>query len=121
MWFKEIVTAGLGIVVIISTYALVWPPFSRSPIDLNSAQAIYSVLGGWAGVVLGYYFGRIPSERAATKAEAAASAAEEAKDSAREDRLKTWTEVIGKATELENKYKSRIEEIEDIKRMLEET
>lgn len=81
-WFKEIVTAGLGVMIIVGMLLLLWPLLTKDTPDITNAQAIFSILGGWGGIVLGYYFGRMPAERAATKAEAIASATEIAKDAA---------------------------------------
>jgi hypothetical protein len=83
--FKEVVTAGLGILIIAAILFLMWPPLTKSPPDTASAQGIFAILGGWGGVILGYYFGRLPSEKAADKASQAA-------DSARKDKEKAVTD-----------------------------
>jgi hypothetical protein len=66
--FKEYVTAGLGVLIIILTLILLWSPLSKSPADTTSGQGIFAILGGWGGIIIGYYFGRLPSEKAADKA-----------------------------------------------------
>lgn len=81
-WMKEIVTATLGFIVIVGLLVLIFSPLTESPADIQTAQAVFSILGGWGGIVLGYYFGRMPAEKAAGRADAAASAAEIAKDNA---------------------------------------
>lgn len=118
-WFKEGVTAILGISIIAGMFWLLLPSLTKEPADVQTAQAIFSILGGWGGIVLGYYFGRLPAERAATKAEAAASAAEIAKDAAVSDKKTTLTEardkIIGSRERLEEYEKllaSLIERIE---------
>ena len=81
-WLKEVVTASLGILIVAGTFLLLLPLLTKDTPDISTAQGIFSILGGWGGVVLGYYFGRLPAERAAVKAEAVASAAETAKNAA---------------------------------------
>jgi len=66
--FKEFVSASLGLIIIIATLVLMWPSLAKSPADLTTAQGIFAILGGWGGVILGYYFGRLPSEKAADTA-----------------------------------------------------
>lgn len=92
-WFKEIVTASIGITIILGMFLLLWRLLIKEPPDITNAQGVFSILGGWGGVVLGYYFGRLPAERAATKAEAVATAAEIAKDAAVADVKTTLTET----------------------------
>ena len=65
---KESVTAALGVVIILATLVLMWPSLSGSTLNLTNAQGIFAILGGWGGVILGYYFGRLPSEKAADTA-----------------------------------------------------
>ena len=42
---------------------------------LDSAKGIFAILGGWGGIILGYYFGRITAEKATDNANAAADKA----------------------------------------------
>ena len=72
-WLKEGVTAFLAIAIIIATLALLWPSLSSG--DTTEAQGIFAILGGWGGVVLGYYFGRVPAEKASDNANKAADKA----------------------------------------------
>lgn len=73
--FREVVAAGLGIIIVLAVLILMWPSLTKSPPDTSSAQGIFAILGGWGGIIIGYYFGRLPSEKAADKASAAADTA----------------------------------------------
>ena len=73
--FKEGICALLGIIIVGGTIILLWPALSGSTRDITAAQGIFSILGGWGGVVIGYYFGRLPAERIAVRAEEAAESA----------------------------------------------
>jgi hypothetical protein len=72
---KEGVCAALGVLIVGGTIWLLWSSLSGPTRDLAAAQGIFSILGGWGGVVIGYYFGRLPAERIAAKAEEAAESA----------------------------------------------
>jgi hypothetical protein len=72
---KEGVCAALGVLIVGGTILLLWPSLSGPTRDLAAAQGIFSILGGWGGVVIGYYFGRLPAERIAARAEEAAESA----------------------------------------------
>ena len=80
--FKEVVSAVLGMAIIAAVLYLLWTPLTKSPPDLTSAQGIFTILGGWGGVILGYYFGRLPSEKAADNARRDADNARKEKDKA---------------------------------------
>ena len=86
---KESVSALLALIIILGTLVLLWPALTSSPIDITSAQGIFSILGGWGGVIIGYYFGRLPAERAAARAEAEAVVARQEKDIAERIKLST--------------------------------
>lgn len=91
---KEVVTAALGITIIVATLVLMWPSLSKSPVDTQSASGIFAILGGWGGVVLGYYFGRLPAEKATNEANKATDAARREKDvaeNAKKDALAKYT------------------------------
>ena len=69
MWLKEAVCAILAFAIIGWTLVLLRSPLSGPTYDIEAAQGIFSILGGWGGVILGYYFGRLPAERVAERAE----------------------------------------------------
>jgi len=119
-WLKEIVTAGLGILVVAGIFWLLWPQLTKPTPDIQTAQAIFSILGGWGGVVLGYYFGRLPAERAATRAEAAASAAETAKDDAITKRKTTLAKYEDKVSEMEESLETYMKLIGDLRKRIDE-
>lgn len=121
VWMKEIVAAALGVLVVVSTLYLLLRSFTLSPPDLSLAQAVFSILGGWGGVVLGYYFGRLPAERRATRAESAAEEAEAAKDTSQKREQITLVENEGILSQVEealetykNQVKSLLEEINEL-------
>ena len=93
-WFKEVVTASICILVISALLYFLTPHIMTVPPDVQSATAIFSMFGGWSGGILGYYLGRVPSERAAVKAEAAALTAEKAKDAAQLDLRKNILQIM---------------------------
>jgi multidrug transporter EmrE-like cation transporter len=72
---RESIASALAILIIAVTLYFLWPALTAKPVAIDDAQAIFSILGGWGGVVLGYYFGRLPAEKAADKADAAAEKA----------------------------------------------
>ena len=90
---KEMIGAFLAILIVISILVLMWPSLSRTPADITGAQAIFSILGGWGGVAIGYYFGRIPAEKSADKANAVADQARQEKDSVLNDLNRTKMET----------------------------
>ena len=68
--FKEIVTAAMGLAVVIFTLVLAWTSLTYSANDTQMANVkdILLLVLGLAGVVIGYYFGRIPADARATQA-----------------------------------------------------
>ncbi len=108
--FKEVITAIIGIFIIVYTLILLWPALFASPIDLTSAEGIFSILGGWGGVILGYYFGRIPAEKAASQAEKTAQMAEKTKETAEEEAYNT----LVSSEEILRNYKKKFQELEQL-------
>lgn len=93
-WFKEIVTAFISALVISALMYFLTPHIMKDPPDMQSATAIFTMFGGWSGGILGYYLGRLPSERAATKAEATALNAEKAKDAAQANQRRNILQLV---------------------------
>jgi len=113
--FKEVVTAGLGIVIIGATLFLMWPSLTKSPPDTGSAQGVFAILGGWGGVVLGYYFGRLPSEKAADKASQAADSARKEKDKAEKDKINVLAGSINQLDNTEKSLKAKREKLKELR------
>jgi hypothetical protein len=87
---KEVVTGCLGITIVLVTLlvALIAILFAGNADARSAAKDVLLVLTGLVGVVLGYYFGRVPGEVRADKAEGEAKATRSALD-------RTMTEVRG--------------------------
>jgi hypothetical protein len=83
--FKEVITAIIAITIIVPTVVLLWQSLYPT-VNTTNAQGIFAILGGWGGVILGYYFGRVPAEKAADKASEAADTARKERDNAVRDR-----------------------------------
>jgi uncharacterized membrane protein len=68
--FKEIITGILGVLIVASTLILAFFTFLYvgEPAKIADAKDILQVLLGIAGVVIGYYFGRVPAEAHAVQA-----------------------------------------------------
>lgn len=101
-WLKEYVAASLSIVIVGFTMYFMFKMF-EAPDNVGQAlwqhqSAILQVAVGLAGTVTGYYFGRIPAERAASTAQQAANTAQQSlanttvlaqQATANEDRIRT--------------------------------
>ena len=77
---REGITGCLGLLIVLTTLALVLATFIllllRPSAEFAPLRDILVMLNGMAGVVLGYYFGRIPAEIRANKAETERASAE---------------------------------------------
>jgi hypothetical protein len=99
---KEAVTGCLGILIVGVTLLValltIVLAFSK-PDAWSPAKDILLILNGLVGVVLGYYFGRIPGEAQAAKAETVAEGARGEAEAARSELDQTKAEVRGMLTE----------------------
>lgn len=97
---REIVTAILGIAIVIFTLALTGLAFSMAGEGprMQDAITVLTLLFGLSGVVVGYYFGRLPAEAHAVEAQARANIASEAMNSANQDR----TGIINQAASIQD-------------------
>jgi hypothetical protein len=77
-WPKELIAASLAIAIVGVTLCLLWSMYAKAPEKDKTAweqrSQVIQVLLALAGTVTGYYFGRIPAERAAASANQAAAA-----------------------------------------------
>ena len=74
--FKEIVTAILGVLVVSYTLYLAVKTFGYAgDAKIKDAKDVLQVVLGVAGVVIGYYFGRVPADARAAQAQEQANAA----------------------------------------------
>jgi hypothetical protein len=84
--FKEVVTAVLAFIIVVTIMFLLL--ISLYPaVNLDNAKGILAIFGGWVGIVVGYYFGRVPAERGTDKANEVADIARKQRDRAVEDRV----------------------------------
>jgi len=76
-WFKEAVTAMLGLIIVGYTLVMGWRVFSfvGDPQKMSDAKDILMLMLGLAGVVIGYYFGRGPADARTIHAQQQADAA----------------------------------------------
>ena len=116
---KEGVAAALGLIIVLGTLILLWPSLATSPADVQSAQGIFSILGGWGGVIIGYYFGRLPAEKAAAKSEEAADAARKEKDAAEKIKLNTLADTAKTLSESDGELADLQKKIEEYKKLIE--
>jgi hypothetical protein len=69
--FKEVVTAILGLAIVL--YSLIMANnafnFAGDETRMSDAKDVLLLMLGLSGVVLGYYFGRIPADARATQAQ----------------------------------------------------
>jgi hypothetical protein len=74
---KEIVTALLGLVIVGYTLVIGWRVFSYvgDQQKMSDAKDILLLMLGLAGVVIGYYFGRVPADARATQSQQQADSA----------------------------------------------
>jgi hypothetical protein len=69
---KEIVTAVIGLLIVMTTLVLAVRTFGHvgtSPEAVSDAKDVLTLIMGLTGVVIGYYFGRVPAEAQATQAQ----------------------------------------------------
>lgn len=108
--FKEAVTALIAILLVWTTISLVRTLIGTigDEARFNQAKDILTVMTGLLGVVLGYYFGRIPAEaRAAQAQEQAAQAIQKGEQAIAQS--KRMGERIGELAEQANQLASQMQ------------
>ena len=115
---KEGATALLGVIIVLGTLILLWPSLTSNPVDMASAQGIFSTLGAWGGIVIGYYFGRLPAERAAAKAEDAADVARKEKAEAEKAKSNTLADTSKALEDSERELAALQEKIAGYKKLI---
>jgi hypothetical protein len=75
--FKELVAAAIGLILVIATVDMAFRTFALSGAadKINDAKNVLIMMMGLAGVVIGYYFGRVPADARASQSESRANAA----------------------------------------------
>jgi cytochrome c-type biogenesis protein CcmH/NrfG len=70
-WLKEIVTAVLGIGIVAYTLYMTYRAFGMvgDATQMGNAKDLLTYLSGFAGVVVGYYFGRVPADARTAQAQ----------------------------------------------------
>ncbi len=94
--FKELVTAILGVLILVCTLIFAGLTFLYvgEPTKITNAKDILQVLLGVAGVVVGYYFGRVPADARAAQAQDQANAA-----SAQTEQVSAQAQVVANQVE----------------------
>lgn len=74
-WIKEAVAAILALVIVVATVILALGALDGKTADeFEQSMQVLTIFVGLAGTVIGYYFGRVPAERAADAARGEADA-----------------------------------------------
>ena len=70
-WLKEIVTAVLGIGIVAYTLYMTYRALGMvgDATQMGNAKDLLTYLSGFAGVVVGYYFGRVPADARTAQAQ----------------------------------------------------
>jgi hypothetical protein len=104
---KEMVTAILGIAIVTFTLALTGFTFSMAGegARMQDAITVLTLLFGLAGVVVGYYFGRVPAEARAVEAQKRADTASDAMDTANQDKRA----IINQAVEIHDGMEDKMD------------
>lgn len=70
-WVKELVTAVLGVGIVV--YTLFWTgrafAMAGDPVRMGDAKDLLTYLSSFAGVVVGYYFARVPADARTAQAQ----------------------------------------------------
>ena len=104
--FKEVVTAIIALLIALTTLLLVLylVPLLGSADKMTQGKELLSILTGLFGVVLGYYFGRIPADARAAQAQVqAAKAVQQGEQAAAHSDM-----VSGRAEELADQAKELV-------------
>ncbi|MGZ8978790.1 MAG: hypothetical protein ACXW22_15310 [Allosphingosinicella sp.] len=74
---KEVVTAALGLFIVSFTLAMAYKVFTYVGENekISDAKDVLMLVLGLSGVVIGYYFGRVPADARAAQAQGQAEAA----------------------------------------------
>jgi hypothetical protein len=93
--FKEIVTAVLGLMLVGWTVFLTHRTFNYvgDPAKVADAKDVLMLALGLAGVVVGYYFGRVPADMRATQAQQQANTASANAEQVRSQAHQTATQI----------------------------
>jgi preprotein translocase subunit SecG len=93
--FKERVTAILAFLLVMSTLLLTYLAFGMVGEDnrMRDAMGVLSLMFGLAGVVVGYYFGRVPGDARAVQAQQTTDSAMKQVSSANSEMAKAMHEV----------------------------
>lgn len=105
---QEIVTAILGITIVAFTLTLTGIAFSMvgDGARMRDAITVLTLLFALAGVVVGYYFGRVPAEKRANTATEAMDIASTAMDAANQDKRA----IISKAAEIHDEMAEKMDQ-----------
>jgi hypothetical protein len=110
-WLKEVVTAVLGIGIV--AYTLYWTgrafAMAGDPTRMADAKDLLTFLSGFAGVVVGYYFGRVPADARTVQAQQQMAQAQQQMGQAvseKDQAMGTMGDMKDKLAGLEDKVRS---------------
>jgi hypothetical protein len=100
-WLKEGVTALLGVGIVAYTLYMTYRAFGMvgDATRMADAKDLLTFLSGFAGVVVGYYFGRVPADARTAQAQQQIGRAV----SDKEQTMSTMGDMKEKLTDLEDK------------------
>lgn len=111
-WFKEVVTAVLGAAIVLYTLYMTGRAFDMvgDPTRMGEAKDLLTFLSGFAGVVVGYYFGRVPADARTAQAQEQIGQAVSEMDAMKVERdqaMSTMDDMKKELADLEDKASRR--------------
>ena len=118
-WFKEVVTAVLGIGIVVYTLVMTGLAFGMvgDASRMADAKDLLTFLSGFAGVVVGYYFGRVPADARTAQAQQQIGQAVSEKDQAMSKMDDMKKELAGLEDKMESGEDLRPADVRHVREM----